>query len=724
MSRTRAAELFGAGLRLHQAGRLAEAETLYRQALAFDPRHADSLHCLGALNHQMGRGDAAVALYRQAIALNPRAASYHSNLGLTLEAQGKLDEAAASYRRALSIRPGDPEANFNLGNALVGLGRSTEAEASYRKAVALRPNYPEAHNNLGAALQNQSRFDEAVASFRRALELRPDYPEACNNLGSALIDQGKLNEAGPPLTRALALNPNYPQAHYNLGLLLHELGRREEAEASYRRSIALRPNHADTYSNLAAMLVEQGQLSEARTAVEQALALKPNDPRANNNLATILLEEGLIAEAEAAFERVLALKPDHAAAADNLLLTRHYRDARSPQAVAAEHRFWGDRRQAKTASHPNTRAPERRLRVGYVSPDFRSHSVAYFLEPLLAGHDRGQVEVFAYAQVAKGDAMTERLRSLSDHWRSTVGVTDEALAAMIRADGIDILVDLAGHTAGNRLLTFAKKPAPVQVTWLGYPDTTGLEAMDYRLVDAITDPPGEADGLASEKLVRLEDGFLCYSAPADAPDVVPPPSPVSGVVTFGSFNNPAKLSDEAVATWAALLARLPTSRLMLKGKPFADAGARARLEARFAAHGIAADRLSLRAVIPETSHHLGAYGLVDIGLDPFPYNGATTTCEALWMGVPVVTLVGDRHAARVGASLLTHVGLEELIASDAAEYVEIAAALAQDPARLAALRQSLRPRLQASPLTDAPAFTRKVQAAFRTMWRTWCEEER
>ena len=379
------------------------------------------------------------------------------------------------------------------------------------------------------------------------------------------------------------------------------------------------------------------------------------------------------------------------------------------------------RQVSRPTAYANVREAARRLKIGYVSPDFRGHSVAYFVEPLLKGHDRQAVEVFCYAEVTRPDTVTAHLQGLVDHWLVTVGLSDEELAERIRADGIDILVDLAGHTANNRLRVFARKPAPVQVTWLGYPNTTGLEAIDYRLVDAVTDPVGEADAWASETLVRLEGGFLCYGGLKDAPEPTVPPCLKTGTVTFGSFNNPAKVSAATFDAWATLLSRLPQARLLLKGKPFADAATRALFLARLGERGVAAERVELVAWLPGTAAHLALYHRVDIALDPFPYNGTTTTCEALWMGVPVVTLRGDRHAGRVGASLLSQIGLTDLIANSVEEYVEIALALARNPGRLDDLRRALRPRMAASPLCDGRAFARKMEAAFRTMWQVWCE---
>jgi predicted O-linked N-acetylglucosamine transferase (SPINDLY family) len=366
-----------------------------------------------------------------------------------------------------------------------------------------------------------------------------------------------------------------------------------------------------------------------------------------------------------------------------------------------------------------TAIPDRRLRIGYVSPDFRAHSVASFLEPVLARHDTDNFDVVCYAQVAHPDRTTERLRQLAGHWRDTCAQSDEQVANMIRQDRIDILVDLAGHTRNNRLTVFTHRPAPIQLTYLGYPNTTGLPQIDYRLTDALADPP-EADALHTERLVRLPRGFLCYSAPQDAPAVSPLPATAVGHITFGSLNNLAKVNEQVVELWARVLHAVPGAQLLLKGKALCDQATAGRFVEMFARHRIPADRLRLASWAATRAQHLTTYAQVDIALDPFPYNGTTTTCEALWMGVPVVALAGDRHAARVGVSILTHVGLREFIATTPDDYVRTAAGLAADRARLVALRASLRRRMADSPLCDGAAFTRDIEATYRAMWETWC----
>ena len=631
---------------------------------------------------------------------------------------GNLAEAAPLYGKILRIQPRHAAALHLLGAVAFQQGRTDEAGELAVRALAAKPEFPEALVNLGMVRRALGRLEEALDCFERALGLQPAYPDALNSLGLTLHALGRVGEAVDRYRQALRLRPDYPDALNNLGNARYALGDLEAAVASFRQALRVRPGFVDALINLGNALKDLGQAGEALVRYREALAFAPGMSLALNNLGNLFKDQGRIEEAVAHYRQALELRPDYADALSNLLFTLNCSDALSPQALFAEHVRLGGHLEARATAAPPPAAagdPGRRRRIGYVSPDFRIHSVSWFFLPLLEAHDRAAVETFCYADVMVPDVMTGRLRALADHWLSTVGLSDEALAARIRADGIDILVDLAGHTAHNRLAVFARRPAPVQASWLGYPNTTGLRSIGYRLVDAVTDPEGEADALATETLIRLEGGFLCYRPPAEAPEPGPPPSLESGIVTFGSFNNPAKLSESTLDLWAELLKRLPAARLLLKGQSFGDAGTAAITRERFAGRGVDGGRLELVARIADAAGHLGAYRRLDIALDPIPYNGTTTTCEALWMGVPVVTLLGDRHAGRVGASLLGALGLGELVGRDREGYLGIAAALAADPARLAALRSGLRARMAGSRLCDAPAFARAVEAAYRAM---------
>jgi protein O-GlcNAc transferase len=691
-----AASAFAAAARHHGAGRLAEAAVHYRRILAAHPNHADAAF----------------------------------NLGVALRQLGKIEDAIAAYAQALRIKPDYPDAHFNLGNALMATGKAGEAIIAYAHALSIKPNHASATTNLavayshlGVALMDQRKCDAAAAAFVEALALNPDAAEAHYNLGNVRKHQGKLDDAAASYRQALAINPNLAEAQSNLGNTLADLGRFDEAIAAHINAIALRADSDETRYNLGNALKDQGQLTAAADAYKQTLRLNPDHAGANANLGIVLMSQGRFDEAIEAYTKAIALKPSDADTFSNLLFCRNYDGGLTPPQLFAAHREWDERyctHAPRPGAHTNDRTPERRLKIGYVSPDFRTHSVAYFLSPLFEAHDHSAIEVFCYSDVIRPDAVTAHLRGLADHWLATVGMPDDAVADRIRADGIDILVDLAGHTAHNRLRVFARKPAPVQATYLGYCNTTGLRTIDYRFVDDVTDPPGAADACAVETLWRLPGGFLCYGGPKDAPQPVAPPCLRTGGITFGSFNNPAKVSAATFDVWARLLTRLPNARLLLKGKPFADDATRAMFLARLAERAIDPERVQLVGWVPSISVHLALYEHIDIALDPFPYNGTTTTCEALWMAVPVVTLKGDRHSARVGASLLTQAGMSEWIADSVDNYFEIAVGLASNPAKLDELRRELRQRLAASPLCDRNAFARKVENTYRSIWRSWC----
>jgi len=502
----------------------------------------------------------------------------------------------------------------------------------------------------------------------------------------------------------------------NRGVALADLGQWRQAERSYRRALALDPKHALAHNNLGNALRQLGQVEEAERCYRQALLLRPDLPQAHNHLANALRDLGRLEEAEASYR--LALVLPHAYS--NLLFLLNYIPSRSAAEVHAEHLEFARRFAAGLRRDPlrNASDPERKLRIGYVSGDLREHSVAFFIEPALANHDRRDVDVFCYYNYPLADATTARLKAHTAGWRDVAALSDEALAALVREDGIDVLVDLSGHTSHNRLLTFARKPAPVQATWLGYLNTTGLEAMDYRLTDPHASPEGRFDAFHSERLVRLPDSQWCYQPPAACPEVAPAPCERSGRITFAVFTTPPKISRTMLEAWSRLLERVPASRLLVVTGIVGSVPR--QLAQRFTQAGIPADRLELHGS-QAFDEYLLMHGAADVMLDTHPYSGGTTTCHALWMGVPVVTLAGDTPTSRGGASLLHAAGLGDLVAESADRYVEIAASLAGDAARIAALRAGMRERLRASALMDARRFTRNLEAAFRSMWKSWCE---
>ncbi|MDD2319828.1 MAG: tetratricopeptide repeat protein [Geobacteraceae bacterium] len=507
---------------------------------------------------------------------------------------------------------------------------------------------------------------------------------------------------------------------FNEAIRLRNEGLLAEAADAFRSVLSAHPEHLSALVELGNTLYSQALMNDAVEQYRAAIRLYPHVAAVYNNLGIVYQEQGRTDEAIAEYRRALELDPGYTMAHSNLLRCLNFHPAIDNAALFEAHKSFetlhGSLRRPHELSFPNNREPDRQLRIGYVSPDLGNHSVAYFVTSVFPNHDRTRFQVFCYSDRGKEDKSTERIKQGVDVWRRTSGMDDKTLFSLIRNDAIDILVDLAGHTGGNRLPLFAMRPAPVQVTWLGYPNTTGLATMDYRIVDDISDPPGEADRYHSETLLRLPNGFLCFDPPVDAPAVKPLPMLQNGFVTFGSFNALAKITDEAVALWSRILARVPGSRILLKNKCLFDESTRNRLYGQFAVHGISSDRLMMTPYTLTTEEHLDCYSHLDISLDTFPYNGTTTTCESLWMGVPVIGLLGGRHASRVTASILTRLGLDSLVGRDADECVEISVHLAGRHELLEVVRNGLRERMRRSALCDGKGFTRELENAYRNIW--------
>ena len=744
------------GVLRDQTGQSQSALELIGKAVTKDPNNADAHNNLGLVQQKLGQPDKAVASFRTAVKLRPTHARAHHNLAVALRQRRELDGAIAAARQAIQHEPTFGEAFNTLGAVLLDNDKPAEALDAFKQALAVQPNYGEALSNCGAALQRLGRFDEAVEHCRRAIAAMPDHAEAHNNLGVALSSLGQRDEAIKSYRKAISLRPDYLDAQSNLANDLALTGRETEAITRWRQIVREHPSFARAYVDLAGtlsrqgkhdeahdllveatklqpddapvrnqlgwVLSEQGKLGAAIEQYERAVALDPNFAEAYNNLGNALANQARHEPAVRAFERAVALKPAFAHAHSNLLLALHYDSSNDPARIFQEHQRWARQHGQAIAggAHLNDRSPDRPLRIGYLSPDFRNHPVGRFIEPALEQRDRSKFHVVCYSNVQWEDEGTERFKNLADEWRAIKDQTDDAVAEQIRADRIDILVDLAGHTSHNRLPVLARRPAPVQVTYLGYPDTTGLASVDYRLSDIHADPPGLTEAYHSEQLHRLPGSFLCYHPPAGAPPVSALPALDNRFITFGSFNNFAKTSAATLAMWMRLLQAVPDAHLMLKAKSLADDATRQFVETFFANQGIDPTRLRLLGPEPTVRAHLQAYDHVDVALDPFPYHGTTTTLEALWQGVPVVTLAGQTHVSRVGASILTNLGLPQWIASSPDQYVEIATALASDVDDLRHHRAGLRAMLQRSPLTDAKQFTRNLESAYRQIWQSWC----
>ncbi len=741
------------GIALKSQGQLDEASAAFRQAITLNPNYAQAHFNLGNTCKDQNHFDAAVAAYRQAIALKPNYPEAYSNLGIALKGKGQLDEALAACRQAVALNPQLPEAHNNLGIVLIDQGQRDAAIAACRQAIALKPNFsqaycnlgialcdqgqypealealhhaialnsnfPEAHGTLGKALKNSGQFDAAIAAFHQAIALQPNYPEAYGNLGDALHAQGQFDDAIAAFRQAIAQKPNVSESHYNLGVALQEKDLLNAAIQSYRQAIALDPKNSKAHCNLGNALKDKGQLDDALALYHQSIALDPTYPNAYCSLGNILKDQGQLDQAIAAYRQAIALDPDYMDAHSNLLLTLNYHPATTQENLYREALRWAQQHAAPFKKfilpHTNDRNPERRLRIGYVSPDLRDHVAARFLLPLLAQHNHQQFEIFAYANVKKPDAVTDRLRQHTDTWRDIVNLKDDAAAALIREDRIDILMDLSGHTALHRLPLFARKPAPIQATWLGYPGTTGLDTIDYRFTDIFIDPPGINDAWCTERLIRLPQTVSCYLPPLPDPGLTPPPVQAAGHITFGCFNNFCKVSRPTLTTWARILHALPNAQLLL----FAHEGShRQHVQQHLAQAGL--DPQRLRFVGFGGLKYLDFYQQIDIVLDPFPYTGSSSTFDALFMGVPVITLAGATIVSRMSTALLSNVNRTQWIATSEDQYLSLALTLAQNIPHLTQLRSTLRTELQQSPLMDAPAFASAMESAYRQMWHQWC----
>ncbi len=568
------------------------------------------------------------------------------------------------------------------------------------------------------------QFAPAIELLDRAVALAPDNADAQRMLGECRFRVGQVAPGIEALQAALRLDPQNAKAWFSMGAVFALTNRSKPAAEAFAKVVELEPNNAVALACLGKTQQTLDQVDEAIESYARAIELQPDHLEARTDLANCYLHTGQIDEAIAGFRRVIEAKPDHIAALDCLCTAMNYPQGLDREDVFAAHKAYGDavmKIPANTlpdppGTPPPDLDPDRPLRIGYLSADLYEHSVAYFTRALLTCRDASQFQTYCYHTGTTLDAVSEELRSQTDNWRHVRALNDAQLTAKIRADRIDILVELTGHTQHSRLQMLRVKPAPVVVTYLGYPNTTGLPTVDCRLVDDLTDTP-ESDQYHTEKLVRLPGCFLCYTPRTDAPPVAPPPCVENGFVTFGSFNATKKITPRVFALWCRILREVPTARLVLKGAAFSSPTALARYEAMLAEHKIDRDRVDLLGRIAAKHDHLDAYRLLDIGLDPFPYNGTTTTCEALWMGVPVVTLAGENHASRVGLSLLTAVGTPELVGVDEDSFVRAAVEFAGDTERLRSLRTTMRDRVAASPLCDGPGFLQRLEAAYREMWK-------
>jgi protein O-GlcNAc transferase len=577
---------------------------------------------------------------------------------------------------------------------------------------------------LASEYHQEGNLRHAANLCIEILDINPNHSEAQHLLGIICYQLGNYDYAIELIKKVLQLNPNNDRAFYNLAIVFEKKGQFDDAMIYYQKALQLNPNSSDAYLNSGNLHSFKGQLGKAITCYQKALQLNPNLFDIYNNLGHVYKDQGQLNEAEGCFRSAIKMDPTLSSLYSNLLSTMQYNARYDAQTIYFEHLKFSKQYAEPFASalspHINKRNLIRKLRIGYISPDFRRHPVSSFIEPVLIAHNRDHFEVFCYSNSLRHDEVTKRIQEYADQWRNIVGISDQEVTELIRKDEIDILVDLAGHTANNRMLVFARKPAPIQISWIGYLATTGLSTIDYKISDNYADPFGQTEQFYTENLIRLPESFLCYLPDQDSPDVGPLPALSAGHITFGSFNNFSKVTPEVFSVWAKILKELPDSHLILKGKSFHDTATCHYAINMFTKRGIASERITLQPSDPAPKH-MESYNLVDIGLDAFPFNGATTTCEAMWMGVPVITLAGTAYHSRSGVSLLSNLGIPELVAKTSDAYISLAVNLANDLKRLQSLRESLRDMMKCSPVCDAKRFTANLEICYRQMWRKWCK---
>lgn len=730
-----------------QAGQHRQAQALATQALQGNPRLVPAYLVLSKASRAGGQVDLAIQHCHAALSIAPGSVPALIEMAVSQRQAGLTDEAEQTYRQAIGLAPSEAVLHHNLANLLQRRGAWPESETHYLQALALAPHFVEAHTELGRLREAQGQHDDARQSYAQALALRPDFAPAWKLLNASLNQSDPVQgihdlQRGAPdgqtsprvlmvmANAALRLDPDNALGHYTLGLSLRLQGQLVEAMVPLEKALALAPPHGIAQQCLYLLtlcLMDRGDITAALPRAQSLLTLseaQEEQAKSHQLLASLHFEAGDLARAWPAYRQAIELAPNFLPAKASFCAANLYAagvDAAQQQQLAndligpIEHGITPRR-------HGNDREPTRRLRVGYLSGDFREHSCAYFLEPLLKHHDPAQVELFAYVTERAEDEVTQRLKQHMAHWHRVFDLSDDALATRIQEDGIDILVDLAGLTDGSRLPALARKPAPVQISWLGYLGPTGLRAIDHRLTDELVDDPrlGTMSPPGRDAPLRLPRPYLCYQPPLDAPPVTEPPMLKRGYPTFGSFNALTKLSEPCLALWCKVLHALPDARLLIKTRALRDDALRESLLARLAAHGLDPERVTLMGWSPATAHHLALYGDIDVALDSTPFNGVTTTCEASWMGVPVVSRVGDTIAARQGLTLLHALGCADQAVDSDEAFVQRCLDLVAHPQALALQRADLRDRMAASPLMDGAGFARSVEAAYRGAWQDWC----
>ena len=707
-------------LSLHRSGDIKGAKIFYEKALEIDPVNPDALRLSGLASRQLGDLDEAIALLEKACFTQPRNTIFCKDYADALLEKKKYREAAIFYGKALSIEPADPETWFRTASAHYGSGNIESALEDLNRAIELKPDYFEALCNCAEILRTQGNYEQALSSLDRAIALNPGLPHLHNSAGQICEKIGETRRAIHHYRIALQLDDTFAEAHNNLGNVLAIERNFDEAVLSYKKALKLRPGFFEAYYNLGNCLRETNNFDEAITCFRAALRIQPSSVQALTNYGEALQTTGRINEAQQCYRTINAEADKPCPKAfGNLLLCTNYDVAYSPGQLFEEHSLFGKTfgLSADSISQNVFNDTFRKLRIGYVSPDFCDHPVAKFIEPVLMNHNRETFDIYCYADCQRQDIVGRRIRAMSLCWRDINNMTDQQVSHIIRDDKIDILIDLAGHTSGNRLMVFARKPAPVQMSYCGYPNTTGLPAIDYYITDNILDPDG-ADSFYVERLLHIPGCFCCFKPPANAPDVNKLPALKNGYVTFGSFHPLMRINECVIDLWCSVLRAIPDSRLRIVRNTLAGS-VRKRIENDFAKHGMAMHRIELTNEIPAQGY-LHLYDNIDISLDTLPWSGHTLACESLWMGVPVITLYGNRHAGRMATSILRNAGLPEWVALTKDQYCGIAVAASSSFDKLSDLRGGLRSVLADSIICNGGDFTRKLEDAYRSVWISRC----
>ncbi|XP_061366737.1 probable UDP-N-acetylglucosamine--peptide N-acetylglucosaminyltransferase SPINDLY [Gastrolobium bilobum] len=729
------------GILYKEEGRLVEAAESYQKALRVDPSNKAASECLAIVLTDIGTNiklagntQEGIQKYFEALKIDPHYAPAYYNLGVVYSEMMQYDMALSFYEKAASERPMYAEAYCNMGVIFKNRGDLEAAITCYERCLAVSPNFEIAKNNMAIALTDlgtkvklEGDINRGVAFYKKALYYNWHYADAMYNLGVAYGEMLKFDMAIVFYELAFHFNPHCAEACNNLGVIYKDRDNLDKAVECYQLALSIKPNFSQSLNNLGVVYTVQGKMDAAASMIEKAIIANPTYAEAYNNLGVLYRDAGDIAQSINAYEQCLKIDPDSRNAGQNRLLAMNYIDEGIDDTLFEVHREWGRRFMRlypQYTSWDNSKDPERPLVIGYVSPDYFTHSVSYFIEAPLVYHDYTNYKVIVYSAVVKADAKTikfrEKVLKKGGIWKDIYGIDEKKVANMVREDQVDILVELTGHTANNKLGMMACRPAPIQVTWIGYPNTTGLPTIDYRITDSLADPP-ETKQKHVEELLRLPESFLCYTPSPEAGPVCPTPALSNGFITFGSFNNLAKITPKVLQVWARILCAIPNSRLVVKCKPFCCDSVRQRFLSTLEQLGLEPLRVDLLPLILLNHDHMQAYSLMDISLDTFPYAGTTTTCESLYMGVPCVTMAGSVHAHNVGVSLISKVGLERLIAKNEDEYVQLALQLASDISALQNLRTSLRDLMSKSPLCDGANFILGLESTYRKVWLRYCK---